>query len=147
MEAERRGGRGAAIEGLGGDCYDNALCESFLATLECEPLDRLADSLRSPAARSSVTSSLGTTGIAVTGPQLRIADELRTRAHVPPQVLLMRDRFARRRALPSPPPTWSSRTKPGRPTGASCSPPGRGTPTLTAPFAPTGRRNPTVSRG
>lgn len=23
-----------------GDCYDNALCESFFATLECEPLDR-----------------------------------------------------------------------------------------------------------
>ena len=23
-----------------GDCYDNALCESFFATLECELLDR-----------------------------------------------------------------------------------------------------------
>ncbi len=23
-----------------GDCYDNAMCESFFATLECEPLDR-----------------------------------------------------------------------------------------------------------
>ena len=23
-----------------GDCYDNALCESFFATLECERLDR-----------------------------------------------------------------------------------------------------------
>jgi putative transposase len=23
-----------------GDCYDNALCESFFATLECEWLDR-----------------------------------------------------------------------------------------------------------
>ncbi len=23
-----------------GDTYDNALCESFFATLECEPLDR-----------------------------------------------------------------------------------------------------------
>ena len=26
--------------GSGGDCYDNALCESFFATLECELLDR-----------------------------------------------------------------------------------------------------------
>lgn len=23
-----------------GDAYDNAMCESFFATLECEPLDR-----------------------------------------------------------------------------------------------------------
>jgi putative transposase len=30
-----------------GDCYDNALCESFFATLECELLDRVA--LRTPA--------------------------------------------------------------------------------------------------
>jgi putative transposase len=29
-----------------GDCYDNALCESFFATLECELLDRLT--LRTP---------------------------------------------------------------------------------------------------
>ena len=26
--------------GLVGDCYDNAMCESFFATLECELLDR-----------------------------------------------------------------------------------------------------------
>lgn len=26
--------------GTVGDCYDNALCESFFATLECEVLDR-----------------------------------------------------------------------------------------------------------
>jgi putative transposase len=26
--------------GTVGDCYDNALCESFFATLECELLDR-----------------------------------------------------------------------------------------------------------
>ncbi len=30
-----------------GDCYDNAMCESFFATLECELLDRV--SLRTPA--------------------------------------------------------------------------------------------------
>jgi putative transposase len=30
-----------------GDCYDNALCESFFATLECELLDRT--SFRTPA--------------------------------------------------------------------------------------------------
>ena len=36
-----------------GDCYDNALCESFFATLECELLDR--SSFRTPAeARRSV---------------------------------------------------------------------------------------------
>ncbi len=26
--------------GSAGDCYDNAMCESFFATLECELLDR-----------------------------------------------------------------------------------------------------------
>ena len=36
-----------------GDCYDNALCESFFATLECELLDRYT--FRSPAeARAAV---------------------------------------------------------------------------------------------
>jgi putative transposase len=36
-----------------GDCYDNAMCESFFATLECELLDRVA--LRTPAeARTAV---------------------------------------------------------------------------------------------
>jgi putative transposase len=30
-----------------GDCYDNAMCESFFATLECELLDRVT--LRTPA--------------------------------------------------------------------------------------------------
>jgi putative transposase len=36
-----------------GDCFDNALCESFFATLECELLDR--ESFRSPAdARQAV---------------------------------------------------------------------------------------------
>lgn len=36
-----------------GDCYDNAMCESFFATLECELLDRVT--LRTPAeARTAV---------------------------------------------------------------------------------------------
>ena len=36
-----------------GDCYDNAMCESFFATLECELLDRMT--LRTPAeARTAV---------------------------------------------------------------------------------------------
>jgi putative transposase len=36
-----------------GDCYDNAMCESFFATLECELLDRVT--LRSPSeARTAV---------------------------------------------------------------------------------------------
>ena len=36
-------GRGAGVRlsmGSTGDCYDNALCESFFATLECELIDR-----------------------------------------------------------------------------------------------------------
>ena len=36
-----------------GDCFDNAMCESFFATLECELLDR--HSFKNPAeARSAV---------------------------------------------------------------------------------------------
>ena len=39
--------------GAVGDCYDNAMCESFFATLECELLDRVT--LRTPAeARTAV---------------------------------------------------------------------------------------------
>ena len=33
-------GRGPALHGSVGDCYDNAMCESFFATLECELIDR-----------------------------------------------------------------------------------------------------------
>ncbi len=38
----------AGVRPLGsvGDCYDNAVCESFFATLECELLDRVT--LRTP---------------------------------------------------------------------------------------------------
>jgi putative transposase len=32
-----------------GDCYDNALCESFLASLECELIDRSTFTTRSSA--------------------------------------------------------------------------------------------------
>ena len=32
-----------------GDCYDNAMCESFFATLECELLDRKRFSTRAEA--------------------------------------------------------------------------------------------------
>jgi putative transposase len=35
-----------------GDCYDNALCESFFATLECELLDRHRFRSRDQAGRS-----------------------------------------------------------------------------------------------
>ena len=34
------GGRGATVDGSVGDCYDNAMCESFFATLECELIER-----------------------------------------------------------------------------------------------------------
>ncbi len=33
------GGRRTALHGIRGDCFDNAMCESFFATLECELLD------------------------------------------------------------------------------------------------------------
>ena len=36
MQRRRR----AAGDEVGGDCYDNASCESFFATLECELIDR-----------------------------------------------------------------------------------------------------------
>ena len=35
-----QGSRRAAVDGFGRRAYDNAMCESFLATLECELLDR-----------------------------------------------------------------------------------------------------------
>ena len=35
--------------GTVGDCYDNAMCESFFATLECELLDRRTFSSRAEA--------------------------------------------------------------------------------------------------
>ena len=42
-----------------GDCYDNALCESFFATLECELLER--SSFRTPGWPSSTSWEVGTT--------------------------------------------------------------------------------------
>jgi putative transposase len=36
-----------------GDCFDNAMCESFFATLECELLDRLS-LLKTPNASKSL---------------------------------------------------------------------------------------------
>ena len=40
-----------------GDCYDNAMCESFFATVECELLDRVT--LRTPAAaRTAVMNAV-----------------------------------------------------------------------------------------
>ncbi len=32
--------RRAAVDRIGGDAYDHAMCESFFAALECELLDR-----------------------------------------------------------------------------------------------------------
>ena len=37
-----------------GDAYDNAMCESFFATLECELLDRSHGSRRKPEARTAI---------------------------------------------------------------------------------------------
>ncbi len=55
--------------GSAGDCFDNALCESFFATLECELIDR--HTFRSQAQARialSVLSRAGTTPIAATRP-------------------------------------------------------------------------------
>jgi len=39
--ASASAGRCPALDGLGGDCFENAMmCESFFATLECELTDR-----------------------------------------------------------------------------------------------------------
>ena len=40
-----------------GDCYDNALCESFFATLECELLDGIVSALMPKRGWRSLTSS------------------------------------------------------------------------------------------
>ena len=44
-----------------GDCYDNALCESFFATLECELLDRSTFRTRDEVARRCLSSSMAGT--------------------------------------------------------------------------------------
>ena len=45
-----------------GDCYDNAMCESFFATLECELLDRPKSRQRlKPVSPASSSSKDGTT--------------------------------------------------------------------------------------
>ena len=44
-----------------GDCYDNAMCESFFATLECELLDRVRFRTPDDARRLSSTSSRAST--------------------------------------------------------------------------------------
>src|SRR6266436_5306656 len=53
-----------------GDCFDNAMCESFFATLECELLDRTSFTTQGPrrAWQCSTSSRGGTTLIAVTRP-------------------------------------------------------------------------------
>lgn len=64
--------REAGIEpsmGSVGDCYDNAMCESFFATLECELIDRTTFRTRSePASPSSTTSRPSTTPAGATSP-------------------------------------------------------------------------------
>jgi len=61
-----------------GDCYDNAMCESFNATLEGELLDRNRFRTHKEAdSRSSISSRVGTTGIAAT-PRSAIVPRLPT---------------------------------------------------------------------
>ena len=55
--------------GTAGDCFDNAMAESFFATLECELLDGVASALRSRRAWPSSSSwKAGTTRNAVIPP-------------------------------------------------------------------------------
>ena len=56
-----------------GDCYDNAMCESFFATLECELLDRVI--LRTPTEARIALFERGVVQLAAPpfGPGLRIA--------------------------------------------------------------------------
>ena len=65
-----------------GDCYDNALCESFFATLECELIDRrcFPDACGGPPRDLRLHRVLVQPASPSLGPQLRIADELRTRS-------------------------------------------------------------------
>ena len=66
-----------------GDCFDNAMCESFFATLECELLDRAASKPRSKRAwRCSSSSKGGTTPIAAT-PRSTISRPSITNEHTP----------------------------------------------------------------
>ena len=52
-----------------GDCFDNAMCESFFATLECELLERRRFKTQAEHGwRSSTSSRAGTTPIAATPP-------------------------------------------------------------------------------
>jgi putative transposase len=52
-----------------GDCYDNALCESFFATLECELLDRRKFATQAEARMASSSSSRAST-IPIAGTRL-----------------------------------------------------------------------------
>ena len=54
--------------GSTGDCYDNALCESFFATLECELIARRSARGARPSWRSSTSSRASTTASAATRP-------------------------------------------------------------------------------
>jgi len=55
--------------GTAGDCFDNALCESFFATLECELIDRSTFCIATrPGTQSSSSSRDFTTAVAATPP-------------------------------------------------------------------------------
>jgi putative transposase len=66
-----------------GDCFDNAMCESFFATLECELLARPRFKPRSRRTwRGSSSSRAGTTRIGVTPPPSTISRRLATKDRI-----------------------------------------------------------------
>src|SRR5207247_1710594 len=68
----------------GGDAYDNALCESFFATLECELLDRrrFATAGRGPDGRLRVPRGVVQPAPSPLRPRLPVAGQLRTQSGV-----------------------------------------------------------------
>src|SRR2546427_36772 len=69
-----------------GDAYDNAMCESFFATLECELLDRqrFKNQVEARLASRGLRLHRGLVQPAPTplGTRLRVADQLRTAAAI-----------------------------------------------------------------
>ena len=68
-----------------GDAYDNALCESFFATLECELLDRWRFATQVEARLAVLTSSRAGTIRTVATPRWRTCRRSRTSSRAPAQ--------------------------------------------------------------
>jgi hypothetical protein len=76
-----------ASMGSVGDCFDNAVTESFFATLECELLDRTRFATRSQPERPSSTTWRASTTPAGATPPWAISAPLTSRGGTPPATL------------------------------------------------------------